>query len=81
MSTWIEALIDLHTSAHYGGCRLATPAGDYWHAVPHDFASRTLCGITLAGTSLSEGNMARAMCPACAEAHHDAQIERVQSRT
>jgi hypothetical protein len=58
-------------SREYGGCRLAARHASYWHAVPHDFASQTLCGLRLDGSGLSESNTTNEMTmhPACAAAY------------
>jgi hypothetical protein len=49
------------------GCHLAVRYANWFHDA-HDFASRTLCEMPLAGSGMSEGHVTSAMreCPACA---------------
>lgn len=55
----------------WGGCRLAANHADFWHAAK-DFASQTLCGITLTpATGIAEHRVTANMteCRACQNAH------------
>lgn len=52
----------------YQGCRLAAPNASYWHAVAHDYANSTLCGIALADSLLREDYTPRDPCPRCSAA-------------
>lgn len=58
-------MITTDRTESYRGCRLAARHGDYWHAVSHDFASETLCGIRIPGSGLTEHHDAPFPCPAC----------------